>query len=231
MLFVAADRREAEPWVECWESPRKLALPVHWARAGRWRDREVIAVANGVGTGRAEAAITAVQTHTGQLSAICSMGTGGGLEPSLKVADIVVATAVTDGEQSWAAKDPNGQPCRSGLVYTSRHIARSSLEKANLYATGAIIVEMEAAGVAKKARELAVPFYCVRAVSDLANETFFIDFEKFLMADGQFDVARLVMQAMTRPLSGVAELLRLQHRTSLAARQLSAYLSSCRFDD
>lgn len=229
LLFIAADRREAEPWVGHWDKPRPLNLPVHWARAGKWQGRDVIAIANGVGVQRASAAVEAARTVAQGFSGICSIGTGGGLDPSLAIADIIVATEVTDGDAAWPALDPHGPVARSGLVRTSPHIARTSAEKRNLRASGAIIVEMEAAGVARAAQQLAVPFYCVRVVSDLANETFLIDFEKFLTPDGRFNVPSLVMTALVHPVKGFSELLRLQRRTSQAAIQLGNFLAKCNF--
>ena len=227
LLFVASDRREAEPWTGRWDNVRKPDLPVHWARAGTWRGREVIAVANGVGANRAVLAIQAAQGISERFSGLCSIGTGGGLDPSLDIADVVVATAVTDGARTWSALQPRGPESRSGLVYSGSKIARTSTEKKNLRATGAILIEMEAAGVAAMAEQLAVPFYCVRVVSDRADETFFIDFDKFLMPDGRFNVSILLKYALAHPLKGFAELLRLQRRTSDAAKRLGEFLADC----
>lgn len=226
LLFVASDRREAEPWVTRWENLRDASLPVHWSRTGTWHGREMIAIANGVGTARAQAAIHAAGKS---FSGICSIGTGGALDASLAIADIIVATAVTDGDTTWPSLNPNGPTARAGLVRTNAHIARTSDEKKNLQRSGAILVEMEAAAVAAVAQELAVPFYCIRVVSDLAHETFFIDFESFLMPDGTFNVARLVMAAVSQPFRGLPELLRLQKRTAIAARQLGSFLENCTF--
>lgn len=229
LLFIASDRREAEPWVAHWDNPRPLTLPVHWARAGKWRGRDMIALANGVGRQRAVLAVEAARMVADSFSGICSMGTGGALDPSLGISDIIVATEVTDARSSWPALDPHGSAARSGIVHSSLHIARTSEEKRKLNQSGAILVEMEAAGVARSAHELAVPFYCVRVVSDLANETFVTDFENFLSPDGKFDVPRLIMYSLAHPVSGLPELLRLQRRTSEAARQLGGYLADCNF--
>jgi len=228
-LFIASDRREAEPWVTGWDDPHALNLPVHWVRAGKWRGRDVIAIANGVGAERAAAAIQAAQTIATSFSGFVSIGTCGALDPSLAIADIIVATSVTDGNTTWPALHPHGPPTRSGLVHSSPHLARTAEEKRKLRQSGAIIVEMEAAGIARSAQELDVPFYCIRAVSDLADESFFIDFENFLMSDGRFNVPRLAMHAMAHPMKGLSELLRLQRRTSAAAKQLGGFLADCHF--
>lgn len=229
LLFIASDRREAEPWVARWDNPRPLTLPVHWARTGKWRGREAIAVANGVGADRARAAVQAARTIASGFSAVVSIGTCGALDPSLAIADIIVASSVTDGQTIWPAQDPHGPPSPSGLVHSSPHIARTIEEKRKLRDSGAIIVEMEAAGVARAAQELDVPFYCIRAVSDLADESFFIDFENFLMPDGRFNIPGLAMHAMAHPIKGLSELLRLQSRTAEAAKQLGGFLADCHF--
>ena len=229
LLFIASDRRELQPWVSRWDNLRSLQLPVHWAKAGTWRGKEAIAIANGVGTRRAAGAIDAAITLSRTFAGIFSVGTGGALDTSLSLADVVVAKCVTDGQTTWPALDPAGQPARFGLVRTVPHIARTAAEKTNLREAGAILVEMEAAAVATAASQLVVPFYCVRVVSDLANETFFIDFEQFLMPNGGFNVPRLVMHALRHPVEGLPELLRLQQRTSAAAKKLGEFLSHCNF--
>lgn len=229
LIFVASDHREVEPWVSHWESSRSLDLPVHWARAGMWRGRDVIAIANGVGAHRAADAVAAAQAVAKGFSGICSIGTGGALDGSLALADVVVADAVTDGANTWAALDPHGPEAHLGLVYTSPHIARTVEEKRKLNQSGAILVEMEAAGVARGGSEMAVPFYCVRVVSDLADEAFFIDFERCIMAGGRFNVPRLVMQALAHPMRGLPELLRLQRRTADGAKKLGDFLADCKF--
>jgi adenosylhomocysteine nucleosidase len=229
LLFIAADQREAEPWVARWNDIRALSLRVHWARAGNWRGREVIAIANGTGPQCAIAAVQSAQTIARTFSGICSIGTGGALDPSLRIADVVVATAVMDGKARYPALDPGGSLTRSGIVHTSPHIIRTAHEKSKLHQSGSIIVEMESGGVARVAGELSIPFYCVRVVSDLAGETFFTDFESFLMPDGRFSVPRLALHALVHPVKGLGELLRLQKRTSLAARRLAEFLDSCTF--
>jgi adenosylhomocysteine nucleosidase len=228
-VFIASDRREAEPWVSRWEISRPMDLPVHWARAGTRKGQDVIAIANGVGASRASDAIRAAQAAVKGFSGICSVGTGGALDNALLLSDVVVATAVTNGQTTWAAVDPHGPPARSGVVYSSRHIARTVEEKRKLNQAGAILVEMEAAGIARVAQELAVPFYCIRVVSDLADEAFFIDFQRFIMADGRFNVPRLMVQALAHPVRGLPELLRLQRRTADAAKKLGSFLAECQF--
>jgi len=90
-------------------------------------------------------------------------------------------------------------------------------------------VEMEAAGVLEAAKDLGVPFYCIRVVSDLAEEDFAINFNLFLKADGRFNVARLMAHACARPLKRFRDLIRLSRRTTLASKNLGEFLARCSF--
>lgn len=225
ILFVAADPRELSGWVNRWENVSPVALAVNWARAGKWKGRAVAAIANGAGAERAfTAAILA-----GNISAVCNTGFCGALDKGLNIGDVVVATEVRNGTQTYPASMPGGPHLASGPVMSIDHVAQTAEEKRSLRETGGLIVEMEAAGVARAAEDLGVPFYCVRAVSDLADETFANDFNAALTADGRFSVVRLVAGALASPQKRFGKLLRLQQRTALASKKLGEFLAECTF--
>jgi adenosylhomocysteine nucleosidase len=117
----------------------------------------------------------------------------------------------------------------TGVLISIDHVADTAAEKCNLRAMGASIVDMEAAGVARVAEDLSLPFYCIRAVSDLAGENFESDFNAALGADGRFSTSRLVRGAIESPRKRFAELLRLQRRTALASKKLGDFLADCKF--
>src|ERR1700683_4817748 len=91
-LFIAADPREFTGFLSHWHQIQPLALPVHWARAGRWKGRAVHAIANGAGADRAFAAVLVAPKS----SAICNIGFCGALDETLRIGDIVVADKVRD---------------------------------------------------------------------------------------------------------------------------------------
>lgn len=225
LLFVAADRRECEPWVARWDSSQPAPLPVHWARAGRWRGREVLAIANGAGAERAAAAVKSA----GAIGSVCNIGFCGALDDSLSIADVFIATEIRNCSRSYIAARPAGPDTASGPLASIPRIAGSAAEKLALRQTGALAVEMEAAGAARAAEELGVPFYCVRAVSDLAREDFANDFNGCLLPDGRFNTGRLVAQAFHRPVRRFGELIRLARRTALASQKLGEFLANCTF--
>ena len=187
-----------------------------------------MAVANGAGSSRAALAVEAVRGE-GELHAICNTGFCGALDPGLAISDIFVATSIRAGEKEFAARLPaTAAPYSHGVLASIDRVAQTADEKRRLRLSGASVVEMEAAGAAAKASAFGVTFYCVRAVSDLAGETFACDFNAALRADGQFDIIRLLTSALRKP-RRFGELLRLQRRCESASRNLGEFLAGCQF--
>jgi nucleoside phosphorylase len=226
LLFVAADPRECAGLVSHWQDVRAVSLPVMWARKGRSKSGDVMAIANGAGADRAFAAVLVAPKP----SAVCNIGFCGALDETLAVGDIVVADEVRDETHAYETLVPGStKAARTGAVVSIQHIAQTAVEKRNLRATGASIVEMEASGVARAAEDLGLPFYCVRAVSDLADEDFINDFNAALMPDGRFSTLRLIAGALGSPRKRFGELLRLERRTTVASKNLGDFLVDCTF--
>ena len=183
-----------------------------------------VMIANGAGVERARAAVAAVP----EAMTVCSMGFCGAVERSLAIGDVFVATEVRNGRGRWRALRPRGPAAVEGPLQTVPHIVDSVSEKSQIRATGCLVVEMEAAAVARASEEEGAAFYCVRAVSDLAGEDFLNDFNACLKTDGSFDTSRLVGGAMASP-RRLMELVRLARRTSRAAKNLGEYLARCEF--
>lgn len=226
ILFVAAEPRECEPWVGHWNSVHPAKLPVHWARTGIWKGTEVLAIANGAGPERARAAVVTAPSP----SAVCNIGFCGALDASLRIGDIFVATEVRNGSRTYSARNPHGtRPRKAGALASQPRIACTAAEKLRLRNSGALAVEMEAAGAAVASEKLNVPFYCIRAVSDLADEDFANDFNHCIMPDGRFNIARLLLGACASPIKRFGELIRLSKRTKLASHNLGEFLADCNF--
>ncbi len=158
--------------------------------------------------------------------ALVSTGICGALDPNLAVGDVFVAPAV------------NGFPCRlpqtlrkfaSGPMLSQDRVAATADEKRRLRAGGALAVDMEAAVVGERSRELEVPFYCVRAVSDAAGEDFLMDLNAARGSDGDFSVLKLLGQVVLSPAKKVPELFRLKRNSELAARRLGEFFADCSF--
>ena len=225
LLLVASDRMEFRGILARAREVRPASLPVDWARFARLAGHDVLLVANGVGVKRAAAAVD-VAAAAFRPEAVVSTGFRGALDESLAVGEIVVADRIIPDGRVADLTQPH---CRRATVYTIDHVAQTAEEKLRLRATGASAVEMEAAGVASRAAALCLPFYCVKAVTDLAGETLANNYNKALRADGHFDTIFLLRSALRRPFARLPEVIRLRSRCVRAARALGDFFADCRF--
>lgn len=229
VLLVAADPREFRGLVRFCSRLEPLGWPIHWARCGELNGRRVVLVANGAGAARAGQAVD-VAKAAGGLDLVCSMGFCGALDRNLGIGDIFVAESIRATGRSFPVARPRtGQSYVSGVLASIDRVAQTAEEKRNLRASGAQAVEMEAAGVASKAEEWGLPLYCVRSVTDLAEESFGLDFNAALDSGGRFDTWRLIAAASRRPRVLFPELVRLRQRCRIAARTLGEFVADCRF--
>ena len=222
LLFVAADAMEFAGLTKYCADVTPAALPVKWARTAGLNGAKILMIANGAGP---QLAARAVDAAPGA-DAVISTGFCGALDSAFGIGDIFVANSI----QSRPVLQPqSGRPHATGRLESLDHVAQTASEKRHLRAIGASAVEMEAAGVFGRAQARGLPFFCVRSVTDLAEETFANDFNAALRADGHFDTIRLLRSAMRRPFLRLPELVRLRKRCAIAARTLGEFLADCRF--
>ena len=230
LLLVASDSMEFRGLLPLTETPRRAsAPPLGWARCAKMNGHEVLLVANGVGWKRAAAAVNAACVAF-RPEAIASTGFCGALDPKLRVGEVVVGACVAGGARRYSALPlSGGGPYRTGTVISIDHVAQLSKEKQALHAQGGSVVEMEAAAVAERAEAHALPFYCVRAVTDLADEDMANDFNSALRSDGHFDTMRIFREMLRHPAVRLPELIRLHNRCLRAGRSLGEFFADCRF--
>jgi adenosylhomocysteine nucleosidase len=236
ILFVASEAAELEPLASHLENLRKLNWPIDYAYEGITGGRRFILAANGAGpklaTRATEVAIRAVTNadlSSSQLEAVISTGYAGALDPALKLSDIVVAHEVLDSATGESF------PCsvldldkKQGVVLSQDRIANDIAEKQQLFAkTGASAVEMEAAGVAARAKRAGLPFYCIKVISDAATESFGLDLNRMRTAEGRVARGKIIVHALVHP-NLLPGLFRLKRRTEEAAQVLGEFLVSCR---
>lgn len=181
----------------------------------------VIAAAKGMGAARAEQAIAAAETY-GRLDALISFGWAGGASCGVQPGTAYEVGEVIDqktGERYATAAAAN--PIK---LVTIDHVADRE-EKRRLAETYlASLVDMEAATVARLAQERQIPFYCWKAVTDIATEDL-PDFNQFLDADGQLRTGQLAKYVLTRP-QYAAALLRIGRNSKSGAEALAETLLS-----
>lgn len=225
ILFVAADKMEFRGLISRATAVSPAGLPVDFARTARIGDYDALLVANGAGWNRAAAAVDAAAGFAPD--AIVNTGFCGALEKGLGIADIVAATEITRGGRAYPCRVVEAP--RTGPIASIDHVAQTAIEKRKLRAAGAIAVEMEAGGVAERALAAGAPLYCVRAVTDLAEETLENDFNEALRSDGHFDTMNILRGALRHPAERIPELLRLRRRCNRAAQALGEFIVGCRF--
>jgi len=237
ILYVAAEDFELEPFAGLLTGLRKLKWPIKYAFEGIWEGRRVMLAANGSGpklaTQAVEVAIRAVvaaELSASKLEAVVSTGLCGALVPALQENQIVVGTRVLDSETQetfeCARVNASSEPI-SGLVLAQDRIAWESAEKERLGNSGAIAIDMESAGVARRAQRAGLPFACIKAVSDRMDESFGFDLNKMRTIEGRIARGKISIYAATHP-KHIPEVFRLKRRAEDAAKALGDFLVSCR---
>jgi adenosylhomocysteine nucleosidase len=229
ILMVAAESMELPGILSRATGVRPVAIPLDWVRLAQLGPHEVLLAANGAGIRRAGRAVETALEHF-SADAIVSTGFCGALDPALRIADVVVSTGVTGSTGHWDALHPaSAPPHQKGVVCCIDHVAGSAAEKRDLRVSGASVVEMESAGVASRAAAHCVPFYCIRAVTDLAGEDMANDFNRALRQDGHFATMSILRGTLRNPWVRLPELVRLRNRCVRAARVLGDFIADCRF--
>ncbi len=230
ILLVAAERDEFAGLRRHLGRVRRLAWPVKYSVSVDRRGSRWLLVANGMGPRLAGRAADAARERE-EFSKIASVGFCGGLAASLRPAQIFVASTVVslDGGRSFPAQLPKTRyPFRCGTLVSVDRIVRTPGEKAEIRQGGAEVVEMEAAAVAERADRWDLPFYCVRAITDTAEEGFHFDFNALRSPEGRLRRWKVVGEAL-RHRARLRELLRLRNRCRMAALSLGDFLAGCEF--
>jgi adenosylhomocysteine nucleosidase len=193
--IIAALPGELRPLVQGWEQ----SAVGHGASYSQTQDGlETVAVYCGIG--REPAARACMQAmEGGDLSALVSIGWAGALSPSVQTGIAYNVTDVVDAAtgERYVTEDRGRVPEAIKLVTTRRVILRD--EKRPLAEDyGAVVVDMEAATVARLARVRGIPFYCYKAVSDSVEESL-PDMNPYVTTDGQVRMPQFVASLLVKP--------------------------------
>ena len=142
---------------------------------------------------------------------VISFGVAGGLDPSLKSGDVVVATEVMAGDGRWLAGLSLNDELISGITLGRRRIVRAGLagveevvvaraRKAALRSdTGAAAVDMESHIAAAYAAEAGLPFAAVRVISDPADRTLPALAKTAIKPNGDIDLRSILRGVVRNP--------------------------------
>ena len=227
IVFIAAEKREFDGLIGNAGNTSKINWPLEFVRTAIWNGEPALFVANGPGPKLASQAVDVVIGRQ-PIAALVSIGFCGGLDASLQPGDIFVAEEVL-GVGPAMLPEGAAKAYRTGRLISTDRVAVTAAEKSELRRTGASAVEMEAGGIARRAKQENIPFYCIRVVTDTAAESLPLDFNRMRDADGRFSRARIVAAAFRKPGVLIPELVRLNKRCKSAAKALGDFIADCRF--
>jgi nucleoside phosphorylase len=238
ILFVASEAFELKPLAERLTGLRSLKWPLDYAEEGVWQGKRYLLTANGAGPRLAshcvEVALRATsmaELSASKLEGVVSTGLCGALQDSLEIGDIIEAVEILapdrDHRFSCVQVECDREHSR-GLVISADRVAGTIAEKQKLMSEGVLAVEMEAFGSGQRAVAAGLPFCCIKAVSDRADEEFLMDFNRLRSTEGRFSRGKIIVYALTHPPT-IPRLVSLRRRSQVAASALGAFLASCRF--
>ena len=195
IAIIVAMERELAPLVRGW---KRSTLNCDGRTLHIFASQEMIAVAGGIGCKNAEKAANAVvaQYHPEML---VSAGLAGALIRSLKVGSIVTPNVIVDAATGIEYRcATGGDSIGGGILVSSGEVAGAEAKQKLVERFHALIVDMEAAGVARVAQQAGLSFRCVKAISDEAD---FVmpPLNRFVDADGKFQTGRFTAWAAFRP--------------------------------
>jgi len=135
---------------------------------------------------------------------VISFGVAGGLDPSLRSGDIVVATEVMAGDTRWLAGLSLSEDQIAGIALGRRRVVRGGLagveevvvaqsSKAALRSeTGAAAVDMESHIAAAYASENELPFAALRVIADPATRTLPALARNAIKPNGEIDLRKIL---------------------------------------
>lgn len=179
----------------------------------------------GIGRQNAEKSVREyLATNSPRLVLTC--GFAGGLNPDLKLGDVVFEPATCNPKLATSLLAAGAKPAK---FFCADRIATTVAEKQALRAeTGADVVEMESAAIQAVCAERGISCATVRVISDTANEDLPLDFNALGKPDKSLDFGKLAWAIAKSP-GKIGALMELQKKTSFAARQLAAVLEKTVF--
>jgi adenosylhomocysteine nucleosidase len=217
---------------------KEEAAPFHKIAA---RHPGVVTLIVGIGRANAEKSVRRFLTGGASVppSLVLTCGFAGGLNPELKLGDVVFEIGNRRDEfhespSEFEVRDSWNSSLRGKLlaagakpakIHCADRIATTVAEKKKLRAeTGADAVEMESGAIHAVCAEKNIPCVTVRVISDTADEDLPLDFNALAKPDRSIDFGKLFLAIAKSP-GKIGALMALQKKTSFAAERLAAVLS------
>lgn len=198
--------------------------------AGRLGEVEMILTATGEGSHLARLGVEMLLQRF-SVDRLIMLGVAGGLTPDLEAGAVVVARQVLDGQavvpppdEDWVEATVASTVATEGTVVSATRIASDAAEKKEIWrrsaGKGSGVVDLESAAIARAATARRLPYLVIRAVSDTADESLPLDFERFRDRQGKIAQARVAFRALCQPTLWPS-LMRLRTRVNRCAEKLA----------
>ncbi len=177
------------------------------------------------GAGLAAAARYAERALTDRPEMLIATGFAGGLNPALRVGDVVIATNFSDPALLVRAREIAGAhfgPLASVELPVESIEAKSTLARA----TGALAVDMETASIAAACARAGVPLLAVRVISDPAGEALPVPFAEWFDLERQRPRPLRLLAFLARHPSRIAPFTRFVRGLAPARGALADFLVS-----
>ena len=144
---------------------------------------------------------------------VISFGVAGGLDPSLKSGDVVVATEVLSGDTRFlaglalneemiaSAALKRRRVVRGGLAGVEQVIAATACKAALHSETGAAAVDMESHIAAAYASAAGIPFAALRVISDPASRSLPALAKSAIKPNGDIDLRKVLRGLVRNPMT------------------------------
>ena len=179
---------------------------------------DLVTLITGIGASNAEATLRKfLAEHSPH--GIFTCGFAGGLNPELKLGDVVFST-----DNDLLARKLATAGAIPATFHCAASIATTAAEKTKLRrTTGADAVEMESGAIQSLCRERGISCATVRVISDAAGEDLPLDFNRLAKADLNLHYGKLALAVAKSP-GKIPALMKLQRQTRLAAEALANVL-------
>jgi adenosylhomocysteine nucleosidase len=193
--IIAAMEREISPLVRGW---RRALLSTSDKKFTLFERDGVLVVVSGIGCKNAELAARAVVSQD-RPTLLISVGMAGALIGSLKVGSVFAPNVVIDAADGAEYRcTADSSHVSGGVLVSAGEIVGADAKRDLVNRFHGLVVDMEAAGVARIAQQEQIGFRCVKAISD---ESDFVmpPMGRFLSAAGEFKSGKFALWAALRP--------------------------------
>lgn len=195
LAMIAALDQEIAPLVRGW-TPGVLHYENHELTC--YRQGELAVVVGGIGFRPAEMAARAAVTEL-QPQALVSAGLGGAIIRTLKTGSIFVPNLIVDATTGTEYRCNTGAAMAcGGILVTAPEIAGPKSKQRLADQFHGLVVDMEAAAVARVAQEMKTGLFCVKVISDELDSQL-PPLNRFVDGSGRFQISRFVAWAALRP--------------------------------